>query len=398
MKELVSVIIPVFNIEDYIAKCIESVIRQTYTNVEIILIDDGSTDRSGEICKQYKGEDTRIKYVYQENRGLVGARKTGLICAKGNYIVFVDGDDYVDEDYVEKLYGMLLDNDVDMVHSNYYVNNEIQKYIKQVHLYKKNDLNFEFRTALLRDNVFEWNLEKEIIECNLYGCIYRKEVICDSYMELPDYQQYGEDLLCLCNLIMRCQSMLFVPFAYYHYVTRDGSLDHPKNVMKALSNKTSLYNELEETFERYKIATALSEKCQLFFLHRLFGDFERFPIEKIHVNEQFECVFIDLLLNKKIILYGAGKVGQSTYEQLTNYDSIEIVRWVDSNYEEVHSPYRHIENPEMVNNSGFDYIVVAVKDKDVAEKIADYLSERNVDRNRILWQPYLHSINVSMEV
>ena len=151
--------------------------------------------------------------------------------AKGKYIVFADGDDYAEKDYVEKLYELMIKNDVDFVHSNYMINGINQTFTKQTHLYKEDDLNEEFRTELLRDHVFEWDTEKDTIEFNLYGCIYKKNVICDCYMELPDYQQYGEDLLCLCNLIMKCQSMMFVSDAYYHYVIREKSLTHPKDLI-----------------------------------------------------------------------------------------------------------------------------------------------------------------------
>lgn len=108
MSELISIIIPVFNVRDYIGKCIESIIQQSYNNIEIIVINDGSTDGSGETCRQFADKDSRIVYVYQENQGLVGARKTGLLLAKGKYIVFADGDDYAEKDYVEKLYELMI--------------------------------------------------------------------------------------------------------------------------------------------------------------------------------------------------------------------------------------------------------------------------------------------------
>ena len=133
MNEIVSVIIPIYNIKNYIRRCIESVIQQTYTNIEIIIVDDGSIDDSGEICKQFVTMDSRIIYIYQGNQGSVGARKTGLLYAKGNYIVFVDGDDYVEKVYVERLYECMVKNDVDFVHSNYMVNGKNQKFTKNMH-------------------------------------------------------------------------------------------------------------------------------------------------------------------------------------------------------------------------------------------------------------------------
>ena len=103
MNELISVIIPVYNVEQYVESCLNSVIDQSYTNLEIILVDDGSTDRSGEICGQYALKDSRIKVIHEENAGLGEARNRGLRIASGDYICFVDSDDWIEEDYCKEL-------------------------------------------------------------------------------------------------------------------------------------------------------------------------------------------------------------------------------------------------------------------------------------------------------
>lgn len=107
MKELISVIIPVYNVEIYLRRCIESILHQTYTNLEIILIDDGSTDASGSICDEYQKTDNRIIVIHKENEGLSAARNNGIEICKGKYITFIDSDDYVEENYVQVLYNTL---------------------------------------------------------------------------------------------------------------------------------------------------------------------------------------------------------------------------------------------------------------------------------------------------
>ena len=114
MNELVSVVIPVYNVEKYVARCIESVINQVYSNIEIIIVNDGSTDNSENICKAYDEMEDRIVYIYQENQGLAGARNTGICYAKGEYIVFVDSDDYVAVNYVSRLYELIKQYDADI--------------------------------------------------------------------------------------------------------------------------------------------------------------------------------------------------------------------------------------------------------------------------------------------
>lgn len=112
MNDLISIIIPVYNVEKYLKECLESVINQTYTNLEIILVDDGSTDSSGNICDEYKKRDTRIKVIHKENGGVSIARNLGLNNANGQYIGFIDSDDYVEPKYCEKLLKSIKENNV----------------------------------------------------------------------------------------------------------------------------------------------------------------------------------------------------------------------------------------------------------------------------------------------
>ena len=105
-KPLVSIIVPVYQVKNYVGECVESLLRQTYTNLEILLVDDGSTDGSGAICDEYARGDNRIRVIHQENQGLSSARNTGLDQAKGEYVAFVDSDDAVRLDYIETLYDL----------------------------------------------------------------------------------------------------------------------------------------------------------------------------------------------------------------------------------------------------------------------------------------------------
>ena len=104
MDDLISIIIPVYRVEKYLEECLNSVINQTYANLEIILIDDGSSDRCGQICDEYAKKDERIEVIHQENQGVSNARNHGIEMAKGKYITFVDSDDYLDQDYIKYLY------------------------------------------------------------------------------------------------------------------------------------------------------------------------------------------------------------------------------------------------------------------------------------------------------
>lgn len=134
MSDLVSIIIPVFNVDKYIGKTIETLLNQTYLNIEILLIDDGSTDESGKICDVYAGKYNKIKVFHQKNKGVSSARNLGINNAKGKYIIFIDGDDYVTSEYVNSLYNEIIINKADMavqMYLNYYSDNKVFKNMKE---------------------------------------------------------------------------------------------------------------------------------------------------------------------------------------------------------------------------------------------------------------------------
>ena len=121
-KELISIVIPVYNVENYLEKCLNSVINQTYKNLEIIVVNDGSTDKSGDICDKYSEIDKRIKVIHKKNGGLSDARNAGINVAKGKYIGFVDSDDYIDKEMYNIMYNNIMVNKANIcIVNRYYV-------------------------------------------------------------------------------------------------------------------------------------------------------------------------------------------------------------------------------------------------------------------------------------
>ena len=118
---LISIIVPVYNVKDYVEKCLDSICGQSYTNLEIVVVDDGSTDGSGELCDAYALKDQRVKVIHRDNRGVSTVRNEGLDIAQGEYIGFVDGDDWVDGDMYEFLYELLIVNEADISVCSHYI-------------------------------------------------------------------------------------------------------------------------------------------------------------------------------------------------------------------------------------------------------------------------------------
>lgn len=161
-NQLISIIVPIYNVEKYLKKCIESIINQTYKNIEIILVDDGSPDNCGKICDEYSQKDKRIIVIHKKNGGLSDARNKGIDIAKGDYLTFIDSDDFVNIDYIEKLYNSIKLNNTKLAQcgiSKVNENNEIieklnydENYIKTSH-----EILNELYGKHLIENVVVWN-------------------------------------------------------------------------------------------------------------------------------------------------------------------------------------------------------------------------------------------------
>lgn len=208
----VSIIVPVYNVEKYLRKCLDSLINQTLKDIEIICINDGSTDKSLEILEEYKNRDSRIILLNQENSGQSVARNRGIEIAKGEYLGFVDPDDWVDLDYYEKLYNAASTNDADIA---------VGGIIRVTGIKKKKFLNFEKET--ITDNT---NLKFELCDVPeksyVWNKIYKTEKLKEIGLEFEKGIFY-EDCIFTPQALFFLEKMVTVPNIYYYYLRRGNS-------------------------------------------------------------------------------------------------------------------------------------------------------------------------------
>lgn len=200
----VSVIVPVYKAEAYLHRCVDSIIAQTLTDWELLLVDDGSPDRSGEICDEYASKDARIRVFHKENGGVSSARQKGMDEAQGEYTIHADPDDWVEPTMLEELYKKAKDDDADMVICDYFTNEgSNQTYITQ----KPSNLNSN--TVL-----------KELFQ-QLHGSCWNKFVRRSCYSgkaDFPDGINCCEDLVWCIKVLINNPQISYIPKAYYHYV------------------------------------------------------------------------------------------------------------------------------------------------------------------------------------
>lgn len=160
---LITIVVPIYNVERFLRSCIESILVQSYKNLEIILVNDGSTDSCGEICDEYEKTDARIHVIHQVNKGLSEARNAGIDSAKGEYIAFIDSDDYIDDNYVERLFRALVENDAEISVCSFRCVSEEGTYLKDATVLKEKQKIFTGKQFLMADkqlqemSVVAWN-------------------------------------------------------------------------------------------------------------------------------------------------------------------------------------------------------------------------------------------------
>lgn len=255
-KELVSIIVPIYNVEKYIKRCVESLEKQTYTDLEILLVDDGSTDKSGEICENLKRKNKKINVIHTPNRGVSHARNTGLKNCKGKYVLFVDADDTIAENMVLILKKVLEEAKADIALCNYYEEYESGKKIYK-RIYLPQILNLD------------GNAVEEFLKIwSPCGRLYRREILRGIFF--PDLK-YGEDLVFNAKLVLenRIQSFVSIDKGFYNYFLRSNSAmrsGFKEEWFIELCEEINIIKELEKKFNK-KLNTNLVKNGTLVFIN-----------------------------------------------------------------------------------------------------------------------------------
>lgn len=246
MDVLISIIVPVFNAEKYIVECLNSIICQSYKNLEILLIDDGSTDNSGSICDEFAKKDNRIKVIHKENGGVSSARNIGLKLAQGTYVSFVDSDDCVDKEYIAALYEKIVKTNSDISFCGY------SKLINKK-LFEVKELLPEYINVDIQDKAFveffcRFFSFREYIFGSCCRILFKKELANGVCFDLNI--KASEDLLFLVNIMLKSKTITSVSQQLYFYRQTSVSTSHSYK-KDYLNSQVHLYIELEKIFNLF---------------------------------------------------------------------------------------------------------------------------------------------------
>ncbi len=259
MEKLVSVIVAVYNIEEYLPRCVDSILAQTYRNLEIILVDDGSKDQSGSICDSYAEKDRRIKVIHKKNGGLSDARNAGMDAATGEYIGFVDGDDWIDPDMYRAMYFACEKEKAQAAVCRY----------KQITKSGIIDGSAGNSVSLSRDEALEIYVcgdERYLIYNSVWSKLFARDLV--EGMRFP-VGKNSEDIMFTTRAFCRMERLVYLDEAYYNYVLdREGSIMNEKAGERRLKDEIPFWQEQIAYFREAGMPD-LSDKAAYHFYRRL---------------------------------------------------------------------------------------------------------------------------------
>lgn len=307
----VSVIVPIYNVEKYLEKCINSLLSQTLEDIQIILVNDGSKDNSGNIAKEYEQNNKdRVIYVEKENGGLSDARNYGLKYANGDFIAFLDSDDYIEKNAYEEMYNKAIEENADYVEC---------------------DFIWEFPNKIRVDKQYPYKNKKEMlsfVRVVAWNKLIKRQLIIDNNLEFPKGLRY-EDVEFTYKLIPFINKFAYVDKPFIHYVQREGSIANVQNertaeIFTVLDNviefykKNNIYeeyrNELEYNYARYLLCSSLKRMCKI----------KDKTIREKLLTESWERLNLNFPNWKENVILKTVNIGKNKYMRTVNKSTYKI--------------------------------------------------------------------------
>lgn len=384
---LVSIVVPIYNVQIYLEKCLNSICNQSYTNIEIILIDDGSEDDCLAICKKFAEKDKRIKVLHQNNGGVVKARKAGSEIARGQYIVCVDADDWIEKDRIHKLVNSILstDKNPDMVYMSGYIK-EFKGYSTKV----EEDIveGIYYDEQILERLSSEWIDTNKCFKNNICYSLWmwaiRKEIFQYVQALIDERISIGEDYFFIFISLLQAKTVRIIQEAGYHYQQRSDSITHSFSMEEGVRLKI-WYQQLR----RYLILENASDGVMKAFLFStirllLMTDYSSLLKEK----RDYLFPFTKVCKDSRIVIYGLGRMGCALLDVLKESEDYKIVGLVDQKIKKIQNTMLQISDILELQTIEYDYIVIAILDEDIAKNIKRNLIKVGILESKIALMDY----------
>lgn len=375
-----SVVVAVYNVEAYVERAIDSIVGQTYRNLEIILVDDGSTDRSGAICDSYAERDERITVIHKENGGLISARKAGISQATGEYTTNFDSDDWIEENAYEQIVEKLRIFRPDMLVFGFKkefrnLTEEYKPGLKEG-FYNKNELWMNLNSDIAKEKFYHRPIN--VSQCTK---VTKTDILRKFQMNCPDWGSKNEDELVIFPCLLNIDSLYCHEETYYHYCVREKSVTwdpHEKNYDLYKMAANHLIRAYRECKNRDKIKEYIL-LYKVFVL--LIVDF----MEKMFVGDKCLC-YPKLNRRNRIVVYGKGLLADRLMTGIKKTGFCEIVANIDGT---------DAETIQSMREDRYDYVVLAVLDASIVNKSIENLLRLGVKEEKI---QYIHKEDITWEI
>ncbi len=371
----ISVIVPVYNTDRYTGFCIESIINQSYRNLEIILVDDGSSDRCPELCDLYASKDSRINVIHKQNGGLVSARKKGMEASSGEYITYVDGDDWIEKNHFKIISDEIIQTDADVIISDWtralfdqhvVIHNNVGK-----GLYHGEGLK-QLKTQLISMHTFY----RPSISTYVWNKAFKRDIVYDCQMNVDNRLMTGEDSCVSYAAILKSNSVSVINNASYYYRQHEDSmLKRKSNYEAEIERMRILYenmmqfagddNNLKKQVDDYVLSSCI--------------------IRTGGLNPEFQgYIFGPDFEGKRVVVYGAGSFGQLFMSRLIERGDCTISGWIDDDYWEYRRSCLDVDPVETIIGCLFDYVIIASVDGEVGMERSARLKKMGISPDKIV--------------
>lgn len=375
---LVSIIVPIYNVEAELRKCVSSILAQTYKDIEVILVDDGSPDNCGAICDEFASKDNRVVVIHKENGGLVNARKSGLEKSTGRFISYVDGDDWVEEDFIQNLVECQQKNDADIVAAGFSkdignISDEHANVIPAGFYDKQRMIEEVYPRMICAGNFFYFGI------CSyVWNKLFKKELLFESQMAVDPRISVGEDTSVVFSVLLKCSSLYISENASYHYYQKAFSMLKSMDSLEKEKEKVSwLNNYLVESLKDAPAEYHLKEQIERY-------------IDSLRIIRYGETSGIsqykifDVAPTDRIAIFNSGIVGQNIYSIYVSKKIATITGWFDKDAKFYQAHGLNVLDFDEIPNTEFDKIIIANLDEKSILSALKILEKFKIDPKKIV--------------
>jgi len=378
----ISVLVPIFGIEKYLPKCINSLLQQSFLDFELILVDDGSPDNCPKICDDFAKIDSRIKVIHKKNGGLLSARKEGLKNAIGKYVSFVDGDDWVDKYYLDTLFKLAEANDSDLVVTGHFreFNGKIETIKpKMPGIYDEH----EIKSSIIPNAIYNGDFCEHGMSTYVWNKLFKRELLHKFFFDVPNEIVMGEDAAITYSYLSISKSLVISRIPLYYYRQRHDS------IVKSIDNPNTEYYRLGllMKFLKLKLSHVLDEETvnqqiKYYLYSQILIRSGGLIMNRSGGN--FFNPFLKVKQNSKVVVYSSGSFGQHILSTNLEAKFFKIIKWIDIDYHDLNIGGNSVKPISSITNSEFDYLIIATINPSSYASIKAELKLMGIDDNKIV--------------